>query len=626
MKAPILNLLVLVFLLGSVASILSQTQLHKADLSVIASSIDTVAMQLLSNYSVAGASVAIVREDQIYCKGFGLADAENQRPVDPYQTAFRIASITKTFTAVAALHLVSEGKLNLHQDIRKYLPDEDFDFLSDEKITMHQLLTHTAGFDMTDIGDAAREVRQIKSLEEVVRHNMPKRIYPPGTIHIYSNFGLTLAGYIIECIAGEPYEDYIEKVIFNPLGMNNTTLKQPLPEFIQKQKATGYDDKMVAEEYSQIVPAGGAYASAGDMSQYMRALLGIQHTSILTDSMSELLFSQHYGSKNTEFGICYTFFEGRDLGYRSVYHGGTIAGYASCLIFIPETNIAVFVVQNCGKNKQGVCWNLARKILHLLLLPKSEVHEMPEISTDFQNETKSHAGIYQQIHSPESTFEKARQLFGQDITEFEVKDPGDGTLLIDNRPFVPVEKDLFHILDSVSNWNIEFQRDPEDRIVGFRNGIISYRRIGFFQQNKFIKLKFWGILLILMILFASHMLKTVIPGLKEGWKDKTEKQFLTSLWLTYSTFLYISGIFFIILASLLLDQLTDFGVPFIMKISFTLFSLSALLLILFPYVLYHIWHMKALKISHRIYYSIWIFLLLTMTGILWQHHLIGYQF
>ncbi|KAF1017445.1 MAG: Protein flp [Stenotrophomonas maltophilia] len=156
---------------------------------------------------IAGAAVTVVKDGQILVqRGYGFADVQNQRPVDPQRTLFRMASVSKLFTWTAVMQLVEAGKLDLDADINRYL-----DFKVPERglpISLRQLMTHTAGFDANIkymwTSEAVAEAGGI-ALGPYLKRYVPAQIYAPGTVPAYSNYGTSLAGYIVERVSGQPF-------------------------------------------------------------------------------------------------------------------------------------------------------------------------------------------------------------------------------------------------------------------------------------------------------------------------------------------------------------------------------------------------------------------------------------
>ena len=172
-------------------------------------------------------------------KGYGFADVKTRRAVDPAATIFRLASISKLFTWVSVMQLVEQGKLNLDTDVNSYL---DFRIRPafDRPITLRNLMTHTGGFEEVIDDIILTDPKKAVSLRDDLIHNQPMRLFPPGEIPAYSNYGVGLASYIVQRASGEPFEQYVRQHIFLPLGMTHSSFYQPLEKALQYTDSQGY--------------------------------------------------------------------------------------------------------------------------------------------------------------------------------------------------------------------------------------------------------------------------------------------------------------------------------------------------------------------------------------------------
>src|SRR5262249_2060812 len=183
--------------------------------------LDALIPSQLQNRNIAGAVVSVVKDGQVlFQKGYGYADFEGKKPVLAEQTLFRPGSISKLFTATAVMQLVEQGKLDLDRDVNEYL-DFAIPKTYPEPVTIRRLLTHTAGFEETLKNLFVARADDMKALRTYLVTQMPARIFPPGKVVSYSNYGFSLAGYIIERASGEKFERYIDNHILKPLRMNN---------------------------------------------------------------------------------------------------------------------------------------------------------------------------------------------------------------------------------------------------------------------------------------------------------------------------------------------------------------------------------------------------------------------
>ncbi|UNU41345.1 class A beta-lactamase-related serine hydrolase [Sphingopyxis sp. YF1] len=229
----------------------------------------------LERGDLAGAVVVVVKDGQVLTqRGFGYADAARRTPVDPARTLFRPGSVSKLFTWTAVMQEVEAGRIDLDKDVNAYL-DFRIPPYRGKPVTMRQLMTHTAGFEEHGKRTIFEDPKFAISLGDYVKVQ-PRRIYAPGTTPSYSNYGTALAGYIVERTAKMPFDDYVEQRIFRPLGMAQSTFRQPLPAALAPAMATGYRQLSAGPSKFEIVgpgPAGALSATGADMAKFMIAHL-----------------------------------------------------------------------------------------------------------------------------------------------------------------------------------------------------------------------------------------------------------------------------------------------------------------------------------------------------------------
>jgi CubicO group peptidase (beta-lactamase class C family) len=178
---------------------------------------------------IPGAVVVVVKDGQpLTQRGFGYADVKAHKPVDPENTLFRPGSVSKLFTWTAVMQQVQAGKLDLDADINKYL-DFKIPHKDGKPVTLRNLMTHTGGFEETVKWLILYGKKQPVPLRTALTRWIPNQIYAPGEMPAYSNYGASLAGYIVQRVSGEPFEQYIQRHVLAPAGMNHSTFQQPLP-------------------------------------------------------------------------------------------------------------------------------------------------------------------------------------------------------------------------------------------------------------------------------------------------------------------------------------------------------------------------------------------------------------
>jgi CubicO group peptidase (beta-lactamase class C family) len=224
---------------------------------------------------IAGACVAVVKDGQVLTeRGYGFADVEKRTPVDPKLTLFRPGSVSKLITWTAVMQQVELGKIDLDADINQYL-DFKVPGLGGKPITMRNLMQHTAGFE-EQVKDIISEKPPAPSFVALLKAWVPERVFAPGTTPAYSNYGASLAGYIVQRVSGEPFDEYLERHIFAPLDMKYSTFRQPLPPALAPFMSQGY---LLASEpphgFEMIgpAPAGAMSSPAEDMAHFMIAHL-----------------------------------------------------------------------------------------------------------------------------------------------------------------------------------------------------------------------------------------------------------------------------------------------------------------------------------------------------------------
>lgn len=297
-----------------------------------------------------GASFLIAKDGKvIYNKAFGMANLELKVPMKP-DNVFEIGSITKQFTAVAILMLEEQGKLSVEDDITKFIPDYP---TKGKKITIHNLLNHTSGIksytDMEGFMRLARTDMTPKELIDVFK-NEPMD-FEPREQHLYNNSGYILLGYIIEVASGKTYADFIEKEIFNKLGMKSSSYGSMTA--LVPNRASGYSqtDKGYrnADYLSLTLPyaAGSIMSTTSDLLKWQNALNNytlIKKSSYLKAIQGSTL------NNGTHISYGYGLMAEKLNGAPSIQHSGGIFGYNTMGVYFPEEKVFVSSLANCDCN------------------------------------------------------------------------------------------------------------------------------------------------------------------------------------------------------------------------------------------------------------------------------------
>ncbi|MDP2915616.1 MAG: serine hydrolase domain-containing protein [Candidatus Aminicenantes bacterium] len=384
----------------------------------------------LSRGDIAGAVVTVVKDGQVLTeRGFGLADVKSRRPVDPERTLFRPGSVSKLFTWTAVMQQVEAGKLDLDTDINTYL---DFKIPPREgkPVTMRDLMTHTSGFGEAFKGLFVASPERLVPLGKYLASWTPPRIFPPGQVPAYSNYGAGLAGYIVERLSGEPFDDYIERHIFVPLGMTRSSFRQPLPDAMKADMSSGYlRASGPARPYELITggPAGSLTATGSDMSRFMIAHLQdgrFGEARILRADTARRMRAPSPQLNPPLNGMALGFYHEDRNGHQIVGHAGDTAAFHSDLHILPDDGVGLFISLN-STGKEGAAGPVRAALLRGFMdryfpAPKPA---LPTLATAKEH-GRMMAGLYRWSRRSESSFFTMTNLLGQ----VKVKAGPDGTL------------------------------------------------------------------------------------------------------------------------------------------------------------------------------------------------------
>ena len=321
-----------------------------------------------------GISVGVIYDQElIYKKGFGYSNLEKKIPATT-QTLYRIASISKTFTATAIMQLRDEGKLRLDDPIEKYLPGFNIQnpFPDAQQITIFNLITHTSGLPRNAAFPYWTD-RKFPTMKEIIAA-LPEQgmIYPPGTQYKYSNLGMALLGEIVAVSSGMPYEKYIIENIFKPLGMNNSSVflitrdKQKLATPYSHRFPDGSRRIMPFTDAKGLAPAANITSNIEDLSKYIfqQFRKGRRGRKQILDGHTLAEMQRiHWLNPGWTSGYGLGFRVWKQDNYTVVGHGGWVAGNRSQISFIPKEKVGVIVLTNADDASPGF---FAEKILKLL--------------------------------------------------------------------------------------------------------------------------------------------------------------------------------------------------------------------------------------------------------------------
>src|ERR1700674_135872 len=474
--------------------------LDKADLEAF---FDGIIPLQLERSDVSGATVLVMKDGQtLIQKGYGFADWEKKTPVDPATTAFRLASISKLFTWISVMQLVEQHKLDLDTDVNTYL---DFQIRPafGKPITLRNLMTHTAGFEEVSRDLLFTDAKFKLPLRQFLIENQPNRLFPPGVIPAYSNYGVGLGGYIVEHTSGQLFEQYVREHIFQPLGMTHSGFEEPLPSPIAPSE--GYratNQKPIGFEIFIPAPAGGVSSSAADMSRFALALLNggeLDGKRILQPETLAAMWTPQFRASDALAPICMGFYQTWRNGLRFIGHDGDLIAFHSMFHLEPQKKLLLFVSYNSagggGTSRDEIIRSFADR--HY---PSADKPAFLKLSS---SEAREYAGAYLPTRRADSNV----TAIGNLVLQRNVSADKDGVLTIDHfedthghpAKWKPIAKDLWQQVDDQEK--VFFIRDASSRIVRFATDFagVQGQRVRWWENAKLV-LSLLGVSVVILLL------------------------------------------------------------------------------------------------------------------------------
>lgn len=490
--------------------------------------------QIMEKYigkEIPGASIGIVKDGKvILTKGYGVSDIEKKTPVTGDKTVFETASVTKLFTWSMLMKLAEEGKVKLDADIQDYLPKGTLNLAFDKKITILDLMNHTAGFEEKIEGMDIKNENQLKPLKETLtKENQPKQVYEPGTVTAYSNYGANLAGYIIEQVTGQEYMEYMNQTVLKPLQMNYSTFSMIYDDepIIKDNKSSGYlyagsgFEKMTVDLTNDF-PAGSLKSTATDMTHFMLALLNndgkapynfFEQTKTLTQMQTH-----SYGIVPGALGNVHGFWEEEVSGKRIIGHAGNSGGFSSQLNLVPEDRLGYILLMNLNNEATGI-----RNELNTLLVGKESI--AADLPLKKSSNDQKVAGRYRMARQPVSTLGKVAYI----IADFDmvVKANKDGGINVTSPQskkgivYVEVKPGIYQKIQKGSKDKyLYFKLNDKGQVLTAGNGMttdslpVSFLNTQLFNFIAFgvSFIAFLGSLIYLLVKFVKQKRKNKVAG------------------------------------------------------------------------------------------------------------------
>ncbi len=481
----------------------------------IHSVIDSLMQKGYQDQMIPGIALVFYKNDSVQFLNYGDAKIESKEAVSN-QTKFQLGSIGKLITAVSVLQLVDQGKLDLHTDISEYVQDLELDLgTKDKPVTLHCLLTHSCGFNDTNIGYMSKDKESVLPLEEYIKKTNPGLFQAPGTGITYSNFSYALAGLIVQKAANTEFSVYADRNIFRQLGMVNSTFDFPSDYETESTYANAYSQ--TEEGYNKVkiyprhaIPAGSLVSTSHDMSLFIKAMFN-KDPELLSPSSWDLFYSQQFKNHPLLNGYGYGLEHQNINGKNSWAKGGMLPGVLSHILIVPD-EFAIFSVVNTSNDNFGEYFY---KTLFDRAFPDTTTVKSAEKNVN----TTKYTGVYRDKRYNRKTQENMVSLFRGQWNVYDNKTTDSLVVYHNGRwhSYIPVGKGIFQN-DFLPYEYIVFEENENGEILSLSRNLnigglsvpTSYEKTKWYNSPVFLNeyygfvplFTFTGIIFIIFSLFV----------------------------------------------------------------------------------------------------------------------------
>ena len=615
-----------------VTSLPAAHPLEKTDLEAFFDGLIPLQME---RSDVAGATVLVVKDGrEILKKGYGYSDITKKTPVDPDTSMFRLASISKLFTWVSVMQLSEQGKLDIDADVNQYL-DFQIKPAFGKPVTLRNLMTHTGGFEEVLHNIIFVDPKKSTSLRDFLINNQPRRMYPPGEIPAYSNYGVGLAGYIVERVSLEPFEQYVSEHIFLPLGMKHSSFNEPMTAELAPYVSDGYrattEKPAIGFEIFNPAPAGGVSSAAGDMEKFGLALLNggeLDGHRILKTETRDAMWTRQFGTSDSLPPQCMGFYQTWRNDLRFIGHDGDLVAFHSMFLMEPTQKLIVFVSYNsagsASKNRAELLNGFADRYF--------PAYTPPVFQTIPVDQLKDIAGNYESTRRADSTKLAISNPAGQGVATVDK----DGALTVDifkdlrghTRKWKPIAKDLWQVDGEQAR--LFAIRDSSGKIVRLAVSFpgVQFQRVRWYEHKTFVGI-FLGTSLIILLFVVSASLIRFFRRLFFRNRPPLKPQAGT-LWITlgarFAAFLWVIVVIWIVALSVSLQNEALPSFPTLVRYFWLInwFSVLAVFFSIFALVAgIRIWRRADVRTISRVKFSLVAFACVFLTWYSIHWNLIG---
>jgi len=591
--------------------------------------VDTVIETQRSLLDISAVTVSIVKDGHtVFAKAYGMADRERQIPAMADKSIFWVGSTSKLFAWTSVMQQLERGNLDLDTDVNTYLKTFQIPDTYKEPITLRHILTHTTGFEEGVLGFLLNfDPEKVGTIEETMAKHVPMRINKPGAYASYSNYATALAGLIVQNVSGIPFNEYVEKNIFEPLGMKNSTFAAPLPADMVDAKTNGYKREagvLRPQPYELVTgfsPAGAMATTSVDMTKFMLAHLQdgqLDGTQILKPETARLMHSVINRPDKRLTGMAHGFYEQRVNGHILIGHAGDISQFHANMMLDKDEQLGIFVSYATDTGFEGRSQFISTFYDHYY----PEKLEPITPPADFNARAGRYAGSYQFWRYNKSTIEKALGLARGNIT---VAPTGENTLLISGfgepRQYVEIGEDLFRQVDGEQK--VAFAKNDEGEIQDLyidSAAVVAASRIPTFESGFFKALLpllsfFMFITVLIGWIYRRNEFKAMAPGERNAIR--------LSMGVAAANILFVISLGMVI-AVYQAKLAEDIPLPFALALIFPMIAAALAVGVVFHSV--KAWREGYWRPGRRIHYSLVAFASVYMTVFYYYWNILGLQY
>ncbi|MBM4340907.1 MAG: beta-lactamase family protein [Deltaproteobacteria bacterium] len=361
---------------------------QKGDFSGATAVLETIIKNNLKQQRIPGAAVALVHEGRvIFSRCYGYADTEKKVPITE-DTYFMAGSLTKSFTALAILKLIEQGKIDPNANIKKYIPDFSIGILDggEALITANHLLTHTSGL-MIDYYAHLTDGKKYSNADLLSQLRKEYLCFRPGSASKYSNIGYRLLGIMIEQVTGERFENYLKKEVFNPLGLNQSSFDYTDDLALRMSKGHDGDTEMSRVD-NEDKSASGLFSTLKDLTVFLKFLSsmaipsteGINNHNIIDSIIKNAnpAIDTFYDSKNIYSSGWYL----NSYQFKGIHtvlsSSGNINGFSTAMTYIPEERLGIIILTNSSLGWKANMDIIARGFRGMIDVLRNPVNQGPD--------------------------------------------------------------------------------------------------------------------------------------------------------------------------------------------------------------------------------------------------------